>query len=76
MRCPYCNEEMEKGIVRSRGGVYFLPDGESIPKLYTEKEFNKHNAIGLPPYVTILPKQTEYPIAFTCRKCRKIIIDF
>jgi hypothetical protein len=49
---------------------------KNIPKLYTEKEFNKHNAIGLPPYVTILPKQTEYPIAFTCRKCRKIIIDF
>lgn len=33
MKCPYCHSEMEYGELRSRGGVYFLPDGESMPKL-------------------------------------------
>ena len=28
MRCPICDKEMEIGKLRSRGGVYFLPDGE------------------------------------------------
>ena len=28
MICPYCGQEMEKGTLHSRGGNYFLPDGE------------------------------------------------
>ena len=36
MECPFCMKEMEKGTLQSRGGVFFLPDGESLPKLYTE----------------------------------------
>ena len=34
MKCPCCNNEMEKGQLRSRGGVYFLPDGEKKPLLF------------------------------------------
>ena len=34
MRCPICDKEMEIGKLRSRGGVYFLPDGEKSPMLY------------------------------------------
>ncbi len=75
MKYPYCMEEMEKGKVKSRGGVYFLPDGESDPMLYTEKEFEKHNAVGLPPYANAL-RETGYPVAYSCRKCKKILIDF
>ena len=38
MKCPYCGNEMELGKLRSRGGVFFLPDGEKTPKLYTQKQ--------------------------------------
>ncbi len=43
MKCPCCNKEMEKGELRSRGGVFFLPEGEESPKLYTENQMKKHN---------------------------------
>ena len=73
MKCPYCSNEMEKGKLRSKGGVYFLPDGEKIPLLYTEHEMKKRNAVYLPPYMTAHP--AEYPTAYLCRSCSKIVID-
>lgn len=74
MRCPSCNTEMEKGKLRSRGGVFFLPDGESLPLLYTENEMQKHHAVCLPP--SLFSIKAEYPTAYLCRKCSKIIIDY
>ena len=44
MECPYCKSQMERGSLRSRGGVYFLPEGEKIPKLYLDSQFKKHNS--------------------------------
>ena len=73
MKCLYCNKEMEKGELRSRGGVYFLPDGEKIPLLYTEHEMKKRNAVYLPPYML---SNFEYPTAHICRSCSKIVIDY
>lgn len=73
MKCPYCDNQMESGKLRSRGGMYFLPDGESIPKTYSNKEMVKHKAISFPPY---LLQSTEYPTAYVCRECGKIIMDF
>lgn len=35
MKCPFCGQEMEQGKLRSRGGLFFLPEGEGLPKLYT-----------------------------------------
>ena len=74
MRCPYCNNEMDKGTLRSKGGVYFLPDGEKVPLLYTEREMKKRNAVYLPPYMTAYPP--EHPAAHICRSCSKIVIDY
>ena len=74
MKCPYCNNEMDKGELRSKGGVYFLPDGEKTPLLYTEREMKKRNAVYLPPYMTAHPP--EYPTAYICRSCSKIVIDY
>ena len=65
---------MDKGELRSRGGVYFLPNGEKIPLLYTEREMKKRNAVYLPPYVTEYP--SVYPTAYICRSCSKIVIDY
>lgn len=73
MRCPFCNGEMENGMLRSKGGVYFLPDGEKTPLLYTEREMKKRNAVYLPPYMTV---PAEYPTAYLCRPCSKIVIDY
>ena len=44
MKCPCCNAEMERGELRSRGGVFFLPEGETLPKLYTRRLMEKHRA--------------------------------
>ena len=74
MKCPYCSHEMEQGKLRSKGGVYFLPDGEKLPKLYTENEMKKRRAVHLPPYMT--PFSAGYPTAYLCRQCSKITIDF
>ena len=74
MKCPYCNNEMDKGELRSKGGVYFLPDGEKIPLLYTEREMKKRNAVYLPPYMTEHPP--VYPAAYICRSCSRIVIDY
>ena len=46
MKCPCCNKEMEKGELRSRGGVFFLSEGEELPIpvkmfLYWKKSRNK-----------------------------------
>ena len=74
MRCPICDKEMEIGKLRSRGGVYFLPDGEKSPMLYTRKAMSKHRAILLPPFVSFAASP-EYPNAYVCRQCKKLIMD-
>jgi len=74
MKCPYCQSEMERGKLKSRGGMFFLPDGETMPKLYINAEFEKHRAISFPPH--LLDIKLEYPTAYVCRTCGKIIMDF
>jgi len=66
---------MTKGTLRSRGGDYFLPDGEKVPKLYTAKSMTKCNAIPLRPYFFNMSAVVDKPVAYACRDCQKIIID-
>ena len=74
MKCPCCGHTMEQGQLRSKGGLFFLPDGEKPPKLYTESEMQKHRAVYLPPYLTSVV--AEYPTAYLCRPCSKIVMDY
>lgn len=74
MKCPYCNGELERGELKSRGGLFFLPDGESMPMLYTDRQMEKHRAIPLLTNVTSLTSEGQ--AACVCRECRKIIIDY
>ena len=78
MKCPYCGNSMESGTLRSRGSNYFLPDGEKPSKVafYTEKYLNKANAISLPPSPYETSLHVEWPVAYCCRDCRKIIIAY
>ena len=75
MKCPYCGAEMEKGELRSKGGVYFLPEGEGVPLLYTQSQMDKHRAVCLPPYANSLTA-AEYPTAYVCRACSKLIVEY
>ena len=74
MKCPFCGQEMEQGKLRSRGGLFFLPEGEGLPKLYTRREMEKHRAVYLPPYA--LRWWADYPAAQICRSCSKIVVDY
>ena len=71
-KCPYCSGELEKGKLISRGGNFFLPDGEKMPSLFTEKSMNKSRAILLPPDI-VSDGDVQFPMAYVCRVCKKII---
>ena len=77
--CPWCGGELEKGTLHSRGGNYFLPDGQMPSKtaFYTQAYLAKANAIPLPPnpYGGLLEKP-EWPQGWVCRKCHKIILSY
>jgi hypothetical protein len=72
--CPWCGNKLEEGTFQSRGGNYFLPKNKDKPRFYTKASMDKSNAISLPPDSISLP--IEYPKAYTCRTCRKIVIPY
>ena len=73
-KCPYCGGDLEKGTLRSRGGNYFLPDGEKVPAWFGEKSMARKGAILLPP--DPLAARPQWPEAFACRACKKIILSY
>ena len=75
MDCPYCGREMEAGTFRSRGVNYFLPDGRSV-KLHTRSQLEKADAVVLPPDWMSTSLPVEWPAAYCCRGCKKIIIGY
>lgn len=77
MKCPYCGKEMEKGEIRNKGFNYFLPEGEKPVSFLVdaEKAIEKRNGILL----TLYPYGyggEEYPAAYCCRECKKIILEY
>lgn len=76
MNCPFCGKEMIKGTFRSRGKNYFLPDGQKLPIIYSVKAMAKRNAILLPPDFLNISDIGNWPIAYACPDCKKIIIDY
>lgn len=75
MNCPYCCKEMEKGTLNHRGCAFFLPAGEKV-YLYTKKLLKKAHAIPIPPELYDLSLFPEFPTAYCCRDCHKIIMDY
>lgn len=74
-KCPYCGGNLEKGKLISRGGNFFLPDGEKTPTLFTKKSMNKSRAILLPPDI-VSDGDVQFPVGYVCRVCKKIIIPY
>ncbi len=75
MQCPFCGNEMEHGTLRSRGYNYFLPEGQRAPIGYTTSSLEKRNAVELPPDPYVLTKP-QWPEAYCCRGCRKLIVSY
>jgi hypothetical protein len=73
--CPWCGGDLESGTFRSRGGNYFLPEGEKMPLTYSYASMEKRNAVKLPPFFLSFPPD-DWPKAYVCRNCRKIIIPY
>lgn len=79
MTCPYCGKEMEKGTLRSGGGNYFLPDGKkpSWMRFPTIGYIERTRSIALPPDPWDMDLfANEWPVAYCCRDCKKIIIEY
>ena len=72
--CPYCFGPLEKGELRSRGGVYFLPENSKMPAFFTEGSMRKANAIPFPPFP--LDMQIRFPDACVCRNCRVLVMEY
>ena len=73
--CPYCGGALEKGELRSRGGCFFLPEGKRV-WLYAKKSMEKAGAVPLPPSPNSLSLEPEWPEAYCCKHCRRIIISY
>ncbi len=77
MKCPYCENEMTKGVINTPGETFhFIPEGVKIPKLRSRwssiegaiviKEFGMFEKGGAWMY--------KMPAHF-CKCCNKVIID-
>lgn len=73
--CPYCGGKMVSGELRNRGFVFFRPDGQKLHFAMTKKQLRKKGAVIIPPFI-VDSFFTEYPAAYVCRKCRKLIMDY
>ncbi len=69
MRCPYCSEDMKRGVIESPHEINWKPQKA---KLFANALFHK-DAI-------ILSEVSFFKgscvIAYCCEKCKKIIIDY
>ena len=75
MKCPFCGAEMVRGELRSRGSNYFLPIGCKPPKWYTEASMKKAGAFALPPSPFKVTFDPQFPFAYWCEACNKIVMD-
>ena len=72
--CPYCGEPLEMGELRSRGGVYFLPENSMMPTFFMEGSMRKANAIPFPPFP--LGVERNFPKSYVCRKCHVFLMEY
>ena len=70
MKCPYCSNEMEKGLIQSKHEIAWLP-GEKR-KLFCNADFHM-GAVVLSEMGFLKGSAVT---AYICKKCEKVIIDF
>ena len=67
MKCPYCNQEMEQGEIRSQRTMYFISD--SADSFWSASSEQK---IKISTNNWTAPKARAY----ACKSCKKVILDF
>ena len=66
MNCPFCNEEMEHGYLKSYYNVYFDMDKSHTPRVARHKG----------QWITNDNKPRNHSIeAWFCHRCKRIIIE-
>ena len=70
MKCPYCNNEMEKGLIQSPHEISWLK-GEKR-KFFGRAEFHKGSVV----LSQLSFMKGSACIAYNCPSCQKIIIDY
>ena len=70
MICPYCNDEMQKGYIQSRDGVFWTPK-KHVTSAVTSF-FKDAIAIGMDDKFVPNGKAIEYH----CAKCKTVIIPY
>lgn len=68
MTCPYCNREMEKGVIQSAHEIAWKRKKHFIGAA----EFHKGSVV-LAPFSLI---GGTFVVAYLCRNCKKVIIDY
>lgn len=68
MRCPYCNEEMEQGIIQSSQEIFW----DKKKHFFARAEF--HEGAILLSGLSMLKGSAV--IAHCCRNCEKMIVDY
>lgn len=70
MRCPYCNIEMEKGIIESNQEISWKP-GEKR-RIIGRADFHKGSVV----LSELSLLKGSAVAAYICKDCKKVIIDY
>ncbi len=70
MKCPYCNNEMEKGLIQSPHEICWIK-GEKR-KVFVRAEFHKDSVV----LSELSFMKGSACIAYNCPSCQKIVIDY
>ena len=72
MKCPYCEKEMEAGLIQSPREISWTKGNE---KVRTAARFHKDSVI-----LSALDAQSFFDgnavRAYICRECRKVVINY
>ena len=76
MLCPKCGKELAQGTLGGRGYNFFLPQGETYPKMLSDRILKKKNAVLLPPDIYGSRNIQGWPVGFWCGECKMIVADY
>lgn len=68
MKCPYCSNEMEKGIIQSPQEIAW----NSKKRIFANSDFNDDSVV----LSRLSMLKGSAVITYLCRDCKKIIIDY
>lgn len=70
MKCPYCDEEMEYGLIQSSNQIGWIKTEKR--KFFTNSDFYE----GSVTLSKLSMLKGSAVVAYNCRKCKKIVIDY